>query len=65
MQEVDVVDDLHVARQDGLEHGTRPALQGLGQHGVVGVCATLYTDLPGLQNPAVVIDSKVIVSKIC
>ncbi len=44
---VDFVDDLQVARQNMLEHADRPALQGLGQEGVVGVGEGLGADLPG------------------
>lgn len=45
---VDLVDDLHVAGQDVLHEGDRPTLQGLGEHGVVGVGAGLHGKVPGL-----------------
>lgn len=34
---VDLIYDLQVARQNVLQHLDRPALQGLGEEGVVGV----------------------------
>lgn len=49
VQEVDVVDDLHVSGKDGLQHGARPALQGLGQHCVVGVGTGTHSYVPSLR----------------
>lgn len=46
---VEGVNDLQVPRQQLLKHGDRPALQGLRQHGVVGVGTGLLRDLPGLH----------------
>lgn len=47
---VDGVNDLQVSWQQLLKHGHRPALQGLWQHGVVGVCTGILCDLPGLEH---------------
>ena len=48
MQLVDLVDDLHVARQQPLHQRHRPAFQRLGQQRVVGVGDGVGGDLPGL-----------------
>lgn len=45
---IDGVDDVQVPWQQLLKHGHRPALQGLRQHRVVGVCTSLLCDFPGL-----------------
>ena len=45
---VDLVDDLHVPRQQPLEQRHRPALQRLGQQRVVGVGDGAAGELPGL-----------------
>lgn len=45
---VDGVDDLQVPGQQLLKHGHWPALQGLRQHSVVGICTGFLGDLPGL-----------------
>ena len=45
---IDGIDDVQVPRQQLLKHGHRPALQGLRQHRVVGVCTSLLCDFPGL-----------------
>ena len=47
---VDQVDDLQVPGQDSAEHVGRPALEGLGQDGVVGVSAAPSSDVPGLPR---------------
>mmetsp|Transcript_40127 Transcript_40127/g.103876 ORF Transcript_40127/g.103876 Transcript_40127/m.103876 type:complete len:708 (-) Transcript_40127:720-2843(-) len=52
---VDVVDDLHVARQDLLHQGDRPLLQSLRQDGVVGEGEHLGGQLPGLGPPQAVL----------
>jgi hypothetical protein len=44
---VDVVDDLHVARQQLLHQADRPALQRLGQHRVVGEGEDLHVGVGG------------------
>jgi len=43
---VDVIDDLEVSRQEVFEEGNGPALESLGQDGVVGVGDGLGHDLP-------------------
>ena len=48
MAGVDLVNDLQVPRQDPLDHGDRPALQGLGEQGVVGVGKRLGAYVPRL-----------------
>lgn len=56
---VDLVDDLEVSGQQRLDEVHRPALQGLGQHRVVGVGAGPHchvpclTDSVGSQDPGV------------
>ena len=45
---VDQVDDLQVPGQDGSDHLGGPALQGLGEDGVIGVRAAPAGDVPGL-----------------
>ena len=45
---IDGIDDVQVPRQQFLKHGHWPALQGLRQHRVVGVCTSLLCDFPGL-----------------
>ena len=45
---VDLVDDLQHAREQALEDGDLPGLQGLGQHGVVGVGEGLGDLGPGV-----------------
>ena len=45
---VDLVDDLQVPRQQHLEPGDRPFLQGLGQQRVVGVGQRPLREVPGL-----------------
>lgn len=47
---VDGIDDLQMPRQQLLKHRYRPALQGLWQHSVVGVCTGILCDLPGLEH---------------
>ena len=46
---VNLVDNLKVARQEVFHHAHGPPLQGLGQHGVVGVRKDLRAHLPGLR----------------
>eukprot|EP00047_Mylnosiga_fluctuans_P003292 m.228426 g.228426 ORF g.228426 m.228426 type:complete len:867 (+) comp11740_c0_seq1:45-2645(+) len=48
MAAIDLVDDHQVARQHALQQRHRPALEGLGQDGVVGVREGLAADVPGL-----------------
>ena len=48
MQLVDLVDDLHVARQQPLHQRHRPAFQRLRQQRVIGVGDGVGGDLPGL-----------------
>ena len=45
---VDLVDDLEVTGEEVLNHGYRPALQGLGQESVVGVGEGLGACVPRL-----------------
>ena len=45
---VDLLNELHVARQELLQDGHRPLLEGLRHDRVVGVCEGLLGDLPGL-----------------
>ncbi len=45
---VDLVDDLYVTRQDGLEELHRPGLQRFRHQGVVGVGEDARGDVPGL-----------------
>lgn len=47
---VDGIDYFQVSREQLLKHRHRPALQGLGQHRVVGVGTGLLGDLPGLRS---------------
>lgn len=46
---VDGIDYFQVPRKQLLKHRHWPALQGLGQHRVVGVGTGLLGDLPGLH----------------
>ena len=48
MPGVDLVDDLQVPGEYAFEHAHRPALQGLGEEGVVGVSKGVNTHLPCL-----------------
>ena len=50
MQEVDVVDDLEVTRQNSVEHVRGPSLQGLRQYGVVSVGAGANCYFPSLNK---------------
>ena len=43
---IDLINDLQVARQDSLKHAHRPALQRLGQEGVVSIGKDTSTDVP-------------------
>ena len=45
---IDLVDDLHVAREQALEQGHGPGLQGLREQGVVGEGEGPAGDVPGL-----------------
>src|SRR5262249_10848935 len=45
---VDLVDNLQVTRQEHLEPDDRPFLERLGQKGMVRVCKSLLSDIPGL-----------------
>lgn len=47
---VDLVDDLQVSGQQGLQQLHRPALQSLGQDGVVGVGEGASGEIPGLPR---------------
>lgn len=47
---VDLIDDLEMPRQQCLHEVHGPALQGLGQHRVVGVGAGLHRHLPCLAE---------------
>ncbi|KNC22834.1 hypothetical protein FF38_08040 [Lucilia cuprina] len=48
VQEVNVIDNLQVTRQNGLEHGNGPAFQSFGKDGVVGVGTGADGDIPSL-----------------
>lgn len=45
---VDIVDDLHVSRQEVLDERDGPLLQSFGQDGVVGVAEGSADDVPGI-----------------
>ena len=45
---VDQVNDLQVTRENPLQHGHRPPLQGLREHRVIRVGEGLDGDVPGL-----------------
>ena len=45
---VDQVNDLQVTRENPLQHGYRPPLQGLREHRVIRVGKGLDGDVPGL-----------------
>ncbi len=47
---VDLVDDLQVSGQEGLQQLHRPALQSLGEDCVVGVGKGALSEVPGLQR---------------
>lgn len=47
---VDLIDDVQVTRQQGFEEVDGPALQGLGQDGVIGVGAGTHHNVPGLDT---------------
>lgn len=47
---VDLVDDLQVSGQEGLQQLHRPALQSLGEDCVVGVGKSALSKVPGLQR---------------
>lgn len=47
---VDLVDDLQVSGQEVLQQLHRPALQRLGEDGVVGVSEGAPGEVPGLQR---------------
>ncbi len=56
---IDLVDDLDVAGQQGTEQRQGPALEGLGQQGVVGVAEGVGGDVPGLvPTQAVFVDEE-------
>lgn len=46
---VDLVDDLQVSGQEGLQQLHGPALQSLGEDCVVGVGESALSEVPGLQ----------------
>ena len=48
--EVDLIHDGQVAGQDALQQGGGPSLQGLREHGVVGVSAGIHGDVPCLKK---------------
>lgn len=48
--EVDLIHDGQVAGQDALQQGGGPSLQGLGEHGVVGVSTGIHGDVPRLKK---------------
>lgn len=50
MSPVDLIDDVQVTRQQGFEEVNGPALQGLGQDGVIGVGAGTHHNVPGLET---------------
>lgn len=47
---VDLVDDLQVSGQEGLQQLHRPALQSLGEDCVVGVGKSALSEVPSLQR---------------
>ena len=47
---VDLIDDLEVPGQQGLYEVHGPALQGLGQHRVVGIGTGLHSHVPCLTD---------------
>ncbi len=56
---VDLVDDLHVPRQQRFEQRNRPGLERLGHQRVVGVADGLLRDLPGfVPDQALLVDQQ-------
>ena len=49
MPPVDLVDDVQMTRQQVFEEVNWPALKGLRQDGVIGVCTGTNHNLPGLD----------------
>lgn len=48
MAEVDFVDNLQVARKNGLQHADWPSFKSFRQNGVVGVRAGAHSNVPSL-----------------